>query len=375
MSEPVLRFPYMVWARTESFVSPFSLAQSGMPAPDPLLLGPPPPIDLAPPGQAALPAVRARLAELFGVASERVLLTSGASGAMHLAAQRWFGPGARVVTEVPSYEPFRALPLLHGAELRTVERRLDEGWRLDLGRVRAALAGASPGHVFVASPHNPSGATLTPDEVVDLARAAEGQGGVLVANEIYMEFARPKERVHAFALAQNAVSIGSLTKAYGLGALRLGWMLLGEGLVGELPRLHDLAYLDGVDLSTPALRLAERALDRLPELLAPVRRLEVESRPVLVDWLARSRALEGLAPALGLATFARARGVSDTRALARYLAADFGVDAAPGEFFGAPGYLRIGYGVPRATLVEGLRRLEEGVLAFRGRSAGGLPSV
>ena len=97
----------MFWARTDAFASPYCLAVSGMPAPDPSVLGIDGPPDLAPPQLEALPALEARLAELFGTRAERVLATGGASSAMHLAAMHWLR-GAHVVTELPSYEAFRS---------------------------------------------------------------------------------------------------------------------------------------------------------------------------------------------------------------------------------------------------------------------------
>jgi len=360
------RFPYMFWAHTEAHASPYSLSQSGMPAPDPTVLGELA-LDVAPPPIEALPAFEAGLARLFGVEPERVIATMGASGAMHLASMRWFR-GARVVTERPSYEPFRALPELFAADLRIVERTHDEGWRLEPARFAAALAGADgPAHAFLCNPHNPSGVAARPEELAALAEAAAGHGGVLVSDEVYMEFAPPEERLHAFALAPNGVSIGSLTKAYGLGALRLGWIVLGEGLAHEREALVDLGYLVHVDPPTPCLRAGLAALESLPALLAPVRRLEAESRPHLERFLAEDPNVEGRLGPFGLSAFPRVNEVADTAALARFLAAEEGVDVVPGEFFGSPGFVRVGFGVPEATLVEGLQRLGRGIAAFRAR--------
>ena len=369
-----LRFPYMVWAHTESFLSPYCLSQSGMPAPDPALLGPTPPIDLSPPTAEALPALKARLAELFRVDSGRVLVTAGASAAMFTVAQRYFQPGSRVVTELPSYEPFRALPELQGAELRLVTREASDNFRLDLDAVESALEGCSsakPGHIFLSNPNNPTGQALGREELVRLAVAAERAGGLLISNEIYMEFANPGERVHAFDLAPNAISIGGLTKAYGLGALRTGWVILGEGVHDDHASLTDLTYLNYVDLATPALRLATQALDRLEALLQPVRQFEAHCRPHLVRWLAETPGVSSPPPQFGLAAFPKIESVSDTRALARTLARDWSVDVVPGESFGLPGHLRIGFGVPEETLVEGLKRLGEGIEHFRSASRDG----
>lgn len=367
MSAPTpLRFPYMVWAQTESFVSPYSLSQSGMPAATSRYfsdLG----IDLAPPAAGALQELEGKLAKLFRVEPARVIATLGASGGMQLAAQRWFGPGSRVVTDVPSYEPFRALPELFGAERRLVLRRAEEGWRLDPRELRAELAhGRGAGHVFTCNPHNPTGALAGADEVRAVAAEAERAGGLLVSCEVYMEYLPNERRVHAFALAPNAVTIGSLTKAYGLGALRIGWIVLGEALADERASLIDLAHLAYVDPPTCALRAGSRALDKLGDLLKPLRTVEHDSRPHWERWLGETEGVECVVPEFGIVAFPRIAGVEDSVELARYLQRAHGVDTVPGEFFGLAGHLRIGCGVPEQTLLEGLHRLARGIDAYRG---------
>lgn len=362
-----LRFPYMFWAHTEAVRSPWCLSQSGMPAPARELFAGCDPIELAHPEVDAAPKLRARLSELYGLPPERILLVPGASGGMWLAAQRWFRAGARVAAETPSYEPLRGLPAEYGAELRLLERRAELGWHFDLAEVDRLLDGARPGHVFVTNSHNPTGAVLDAAELAALARSAERAGGVLVSCEVYMEFASPDKRVHAFQVAPNAVSIGSLTKAYGLGALRVGWLLLGEGLVRERERLLDAAYLGWVDPPAPTCRMARHALDRLPELVRPLLRVERECAPLLADWIRSTNGVRAVPPQLGITAFPRIEGIDDTRALSQYLQREHQVDTVPGEFFAAPGHLRIGCGVPVETLREGLRRLDAGIQAFRRR--------
>ena len=367
------RFPYMTYARSEGLSAPYCLTQSGMPCPDPSFLGDLR-VDLEHPAIEAQPALEARLAGLYGVDPARVLVTPGASAAMALCAQRWFRAGSRVAAELPSYEALRALPPLHGAELVHLERRLDEGWGLSPTRLSRLLsAHEGPGHAFVTNPHNPSGAKQGAAELAALAAVCARSEGVLVSCEAYMEFAPNEERVHAFAVAPNGVSIGTLTKAYGLGALRVGWIVLGEGLAahGERERLLDESFLLWIDPSTPALRGALRALDQLPTLLAPARRFVVECLPHLESFLERAPGVEALSPALGLSAFARLQGVDDTLAFARWLLAEHGVGVVAGEYFGMRGHVRIGYGLPEATLVEALERLERGLEQWR---AGARPS-
>ena len=365
-------FPYMAWAHVEGLRSPHRLSQSGMPAPPADFLAgraADTAADLEHPCAAAQPAWEARLAARLGVAPERVLATIGASAAMQQVAQALFRPGSRVVTERPSYEPFRALPPLAGAELRVVDRRPEDGWALDVERVAAELAGCgpgAPGHVFVANPHNPTGACLGADELRALAAVARRAGGVLVSNETYMEYLPEERRVHACALEPDAVTIGTLTKAYGLGALRAGWIALGSGLADLRPRLQDACYLGYVDPPTAALRLALDAVEHLPRLHAIYRELRAASRPLLAAWLEDTPEVEGRAPEHGVIAFPRVVGVDDTAALARHLADRHGVDVVPGEYFGRPGHLRVGFGLPPAALVPALESLAAGIRSFRG---------
>ena len=359
-----LHFPYMFWAQRESFRSPYCLSQSGMPSPDPAFLDGLA-WDLSPQQPEALPALRARLAELFATSADRVIVTAGTSTAMAVCATRWFTPGSRVAHETPCYDPLRTLAARFGAEPVAVDRSAAEDWRLSPARVRAALEGAHAGHLFLSNPHNPSGRAQSAEELIALAAEAERAGGVLISDEVYQEFLPPDERVHAFALAPNAVSIGSLTKGYGLGALRIGWILLGEGLAAQADAVLDSLFLLTVDPATPCLRAGLRALNELPRLLQPLRRIERESRPLWERWLVESEAIESFVPRHGLIAFPRVVGVEDTRALVAHLQSKHGVDVVPGEFFGAPGHLRVGCGVPAESLREGLARLDRGIADYR----------
>lgn len=360
-------FPYMVFARTRSHLARHVLTQSGMPLPEPALElhGDSSRIDCGYAGAQALPELEQRIAASLGVDPRRVIATLGATGGMHLAAWRFFRPGSRVASETPSYEPLRSLPRAFGAETVLVERDARAGWALDPALVRKALAGARPGHIFMTNSHNPTGARLAGEQMRALAQEAERCGGVLVCCEVYLEFEQPQLREPAFRVAPNGISISSLTKAYGLGGLRLGWMVLGEGLVHERESILDLAYLTYVDAPTPALLAGSLALQRLDELRKPWEQLALESRPVLLDWLARTPGVTGSTPDLGLTAFPRIEEVDDTTALAEYLLLEHDVGVVPGEFFGRAGHLRIGCGLPPKPLLAALEALEQGLAQFR----------
>ena len=359
-------FPYMVFARTRSHLARQSLTQSGMPTPVGFdLRNATAQVDIGYAGLDALPDFERGIANSLNIDPQRVIATLGATGGMHLAAWRFFRPGSRVASETPSYEPLRALPRAFGADCVLVGRDPAAGWRLDPERVRHALAGAKPGHVFLTNSHNPSGACMSGAQMNELAREAERCGGVLVCCEVYLEFQEPGLREPAFRVAPNAISISSMTKAYGLGGLRLGWMVLGEGLIKERDSLIDLSYLAYVDLPTPALRAGPEAFDLLPSLRGNVERIERESKPVLLSWLATTPGIKSSPPDLGLTAFPGIEGVVDTSALAEHLLENFDVGVVPGEYFGLPGHIRIGCGLEPQALRAALESLAEGIADFR----------
>ncbi len=361
-------FPYMTWAHTSANRTDHPLSQSGMPQADPAFLaGLERALDLDHPAR-YLPALEEAIAQRYQVSRDRVMVTVGATGGMFLAAARWFRPSTRVVTDVPSYEPFRALPRFFGAEVIAYERRAEDGWMIDPASVQKLLErGRGPGHVFIANPHNPTGVLLDAERMAAIAREAERAGGLLVSCDIYMEYVPPSASVPwTFACAPNAVTIGSLTKAYGLGALRIGWIVLGEGLVPERTKLVDLSYLSYVDPPTASLRSATVAMARLEELARPVRVIERECRTIWTKWLTSTEGIECVVPEHGIIAFPRVVGVKDTLALCDHLAQHHGVDVVPGEFFGKPGHVRIGCGTSSSKLREGLSRLERGIRSFKG---------
>lgn len=369
ISSEMSYFPYMVFARGRAQVARHNLTGSGMPTPAGFeVLAQSLATDIGFAGSMALPTFEAAVAERLGVAPKRVIATLGATGGMHLAAWRFFRPGSRVASETPSYEPLRALPRAFGAECVPLERDPTDSWRIDPARLRRALTGARPGHVFITNSHNPTGTLLAAGEIVALAAEAERAGGVLVCCEVYMEFAGPRSRTPAFRLAPNAISISSMTKAYGLGGLRAGWMVLGEGLANERESLLDLAYLTYVDQPTQALHAGVKAMELLESLRAPIETVQRESRPAFLSWLASTPGLSASEPDLGITAFARIEGIEDTVALAEHLLERWDVGVVPGEFFGRPGHLRLGFGLPREALSVALDRLGKGIAEFNGRA-------
>jgi aspartate/methionine/tyrosine aminotransferase len=301
---------------------------------------------------------RRSLAGRYGLAVDEIITTTGAIAALKLLFKTFVQPGDRVLIENPSFDVLAGLAAEAEAEIATVERPWPK-YSLDLDDLAAKLTPRTR-LVIVTNLHNPTGARLTPAEIARAGELLAGTGAILVVDEVYSDFAEPIARP-ACVQGRNIVTVSSLTKVFGLFALKFGWIAANQDLIGAIKA----AAPDGdIGVSKLAHAVAAHVLEQPEPFEAHWKRALAATRPLVAEAAARMREaglIEGDVPALGCMYFPRVVGVSDTRALARRLLHEHGLLVAPGEYFGAPGHLRIGFGGSAAAIGEGLRRLEAGL--------------
>lgn len=353
-------FEFMHWAKAREGAT-WHLGTSGTPAPGPdaeaaFFAATP---DL-PAGRSAstgdrfgYAALREAVARAYGAREDGVLVSDGTSLANYAALTAMAGPGDRVLVETPTYPVLAEIPRFHGAVVERLPRRAEDGWQPRLDDVRAALARPGPPLRAVALTrlHNPTGADLDPAFLDGLAALAEANDFHVMLDEVYLDFvdAEPGHRI-----SPRFVTTGSLTKVYGFGGLRIGWVI-GDPRV--LRPVREFSFYLSVNASSPSQAAALRVLERREELRAGARRRAAAGLAVMDAWIASRADVSWVRPAGGLVGFVRVHRVADTRAFARRILETRGVAVAEGEFFGAPGHLRVGFGVDAPALLGGLERL------------------
>lgn len=312
------------------------------------------------------PFVVRQLQQHYDVGADSILCTTGATGALSLLYRAFLGAGDRVLVENPGFDLFAGF----GEALHVGVDRFERNPRdfsLDPARVAAAVRQRTR-LIVISNLHNPSGALVGEDELREVARIATRAGAHVIVDEVYRDYAPEGVRPPpAATLADNVVSVSSLTKIYGLSTLRCGWLAAHPAIVARVRALHD-EFEFGV--SKLAHAVAALVLEN-PAPFEDFRRRSLEAtRPILerfhADWLANGL-VEGALPAYGCIYFPRLVGIDDTAAFARQLSDEQRVFVAPGEFFGAPGHVRIGFAQEPAKLEEGLRRLTGALLSQAGR--------
>jgi aspartate/methionine/tyrosine aminotransferase len=173
---------------------------------------------------------------------------------------------------------------------------------------------------------------------------------------VYLEYTDDPVSGSLQGLGDHVAVASSFTKAYGLGTVRFGWLMASPERIAAALRYND--YIS-VLYPNPCAWVGLSALDRLPVLSERARRIQARGRAVVQAWIDARDDVSWVAPDAGVIGFVRLAGVSDTAAFVERLAAEQDTLVVPGEFFGAPGFVRLGFGGDEAALREGLRRIGE----------------
>ena len=285
----------------------------------------------------------------------RIAVTVGASGAFPLAFLAAFDPGDRVAMATPFYPPYvniltalGMVPVLMEAGPETrFQPTVDMLEKLD----------PPPQGVIVASPCNPAGTMLRPDELAVIARWCHVHGVRLISDEIYHGLNYDYAIATAAAFSPSAIVVNSFSKYFSMTGWRIGWLALPEDLVRPVECLAQNFFISAPHISQVTAEAAFDCQDELRENIARYRR----SRDHLLAALPAA-GFPRLSPAEGafyLYADVSAR-TSDSSAFCARMLAETGVASTPGlDFDRARGnrFVRFSYCGPEGDMREAAGRL------------------
>lgn len=284
--------------------------------------------------------LRALIATDTGVQPEQVLVTAGAVDGMFLLAQTVCRPGDQVVLAGPCFPPALAVPSALGASVDVVRGSFDDGYRLPLAGLTAALS-ARTRLVSLASPQNPSGVRYTEAELRALLDAVRSRAprAVVLVDETYRCSTYGDTPVPASAAASSpqVVTCGSVSKAHGAPGLRLGWLTVTDPRL--YARLREAKFHTTIACSSVDEFLAARVLSRARPILAERSAYLAARLAELRAWAAEHR-VEMVVPDGGPLCCLRVRDLEFHQRLAKRE-----VRVAPGSWFGEDdSVFRLGFG-------------------------------
>lgn len=275
------------------------------------------------------------VARLYRVEPENVVVTAGGTEAIFLVYSV-LGAGRRLLVPLPNYPAMFTVPRSLGMEVQEPS-----------GNPR--LGGAMLG---LTDPNNPTGLSLEAGTLDDLVRPSRG-GGAVYVNETYKEFTFPGSPATCFDGSGRVVTSGTMTKFFGLGRLRVGWIL------ADAKRARGLHYakwaVSGHD-SEYSLWVAAQVLRRRADFVERARKIRATNSRLVRRFLDETK---GVSAELGVAPFCLVRYGKGPASvpLARRVLDSTGVLVSPGDFFGSPRSFRLCFTASEATLRAGLEAL------------------
>jgi aspartate/methionine/tyrosine aminotransferase len=313
-----------------------------------------------------IPELRSALAAYLSglhrpTAESQVAVTSAGVNALMLASQLLIDPGDRVVEVVPLWPNLLEIPKILGATVATVALQFSPaGWRLDLERLIAELRPGTRA-LYLNSPNNPTGWTITREEQKALLAHCRRHGIWILADDAYerlcfcgngvapsfLDLMEPEDRV---------VSANTFSKSWLMTGWRLGWLVVPPGLAADLGKLIEyntscapvFVQRAGVVAVTQGEPVVARTLERLRR-----------ARDFLISELRKVKGIGVAVPDGAMYAFLKVAGMNDSLAFCKRLVREQGLGLAPGAAFGpeGEGFVRWCFAADEAKLADGIARL------------------
>jgi aspartate/methionine/tyrosine aminotransferase len=303
--------------------------------------------------------LREHIATLYpGATTDNVLVTSGAAQANFTSLWTLLEPGDEIVVMLPNYLQIWGVAQNFRLQVKSFNLEEERDWGVDLDELDSTVTDKTK-LVAVCNPNNPTGHIMTAEEMDGVVAAADRVGAWLLADEVYAGTERTTEKVTPsfWGRYDRVLAIGSMSKAYGMPGLRIGWIVAPEEMVDEVWARQEYVTIGSAMLANKLAAFALAPQVR-PRILARTRGYTRNGYGHFERWADSHGELFSWVPpqAAPIVLVRYDAGVNSTELCMR-LIQEHSVEVVPGDHFGMDEYLRISYGLPEDYLLEGLDRL------------------
>lgn len=314
--------------------------------------------------------LRAAVAGLYAKQSaQNVLIAHGAIGANALVYQALVSAGDTVVSIVPTYQQHYSIPESLGAQVRQLRLRAEDGFLPDLAELKRLV---TPGTRLIAltNPNNPTGSLMERHFLEEIIAIAQAAGAFILSDEVYRGTTQSGDEFTSSVadMYERGISTGSMSKAYSLAGLRLGW-LVGPAAVLRAAEVHRDYNTISVGMIDDLL--AAIALENHRKILARSRAIMRQNLATLDRWMQAQSALSYVKPKAGTVALLKYAFDLPSRDFCLQLLRETGVLFTPGSAFGFEGFVRIGYANSHDVLEEGLKETTDFLQTLALPAAGG----
>jgi aspartate/methionine/tyrosine aminotransferase len=296
------------------------------------------------------------------ISSNEIAVTTAGVNALMVASQLLIDPGDRVVQVVPLWPNLQEIPKILGATVETIALEFSpSGWKLPLERLLGALKPGTKA-LYLNSPNNPTGWTVTSEELKAILERCRRHGIWIFADDAYERLYYGEEGIAPSLLnlseaEDRVISANTFSKSWLMTGWRLGWLVVPPGLAADLGKL--------IEYNTSCApvfvqRAGIAAVQEGEPVIARTRYRFRKARDFLVNELRNLAKVRIAVPTGTMYAFFKVEGVKDSLAFCKDLVRDTGLGLAPGSAFGpeGEGFVRWCFAASEDKLADGVARLK-----------------
>lgn len=286
---------------------------------------------------------------------ENVIVTHGTIGANMLVHKTLVSAGDHVVAVVPTYQQHYSIPASIGADVHPLHLRPENGFLPDLDELRALVTPATK-LIAINNPNNPTGSLMDRAVLEQIAVIARNVDAWILCDEVYRgtDQTGTGMTVSIADIYEKGISTASMSKAYALAGLRLGWIAGPHELIEDVAIHRDY---DTISVGMINDHFAALALENYDKVLARSHAITRGNLALLSDWVADQSLISWVKPNSGTTALLKFALPMTSRELCVNLLKETGVMFTPGSALNMEGYVRIGYANNPIILQEGLKRV------------------
>jgi len=288
-----------------------------------------------------------------GLTPDDVLVTAGAAGALFIIATSLLSASDHLVVVRPNYATNIETPRAISCAISYVDLDFDAGFAVDLARVEASLRPDTK-LISVTCPHNPTGTMMSRAALDALVALAESRQCHLLVDETYRDLSYGQRLPAAASLSRRAISVSSLSKAFGIPGIRVGWLVTRDAALQE--RFLAAKEQIGICGSVIDEGIARGMLERRDAFLKTLLPEMARRRDIVQAWIDGEPLVDWVRPEGGVVGFPRLN-VGAEFDLDRFytrLLDDHGTYVGPGHWFEMPKrFFRVGFGWPKKAELRG----------------------
>ena len=288
---------------------------------------------------------------------ENIVPTHGASGANHHVFYSLISPGDRVVSIMPTYQQLYSIPESYGADVQILHLSKENNYLPDLEKLRRLVTPKTK-MICINNPNNPTGALMSEQllrEIVEIARSADAW---ILCDEVYRHLSQEDDWCPSIVdLYEKGISVSSMSKAFSLAGLRLGWIATHDMSVVKSCLSHRDYNL--VSCGVFDEMLAAAALKHRDKLLERSRKIVRENLQILDDWVGSEPHVSYVKPQAGTTALVYYDLDISSYEFCEEMYKKTGAFVTPGDCFEVPHSMRIGYAYGKQDLIDGLKAISE----------------